>query len=324
MLVIAASLIALGASQSQECVYRVGYSPLELNLESLRGQRYTLNTPDGTEWMYSPCQNAYPCSHAGVTTQAMVDHSPYGIQECFTWAQFDTTIQPFYNFNVASWIFNYSNGEPCPTTNQVNRTATIIWTCEPDHATPRFVDSYEYDECNVMLELKWAGACAPPPPPNEFCEFKSGIFGGPTLNLSSIRGSIFSLTQQDRNGNPYTYEFSPCANSITCYSSTSGYSKQVMADIRDSGKQCAKYLAVWSGDAQPFYDRTIFGQDYWDFFWMDGEECSTGGPLEVLNVRYYCNPSIATLNITKAYENGPCQFRIEIDTNLACRNASDS
>eukprot|EP01084_Bolivina_argentea_P041323 76247_1 len=126
--------------------------------------------------------------------------------------------------------------------------------------------------------MKCSVASAQPQPPNDFCEFKSGIFGGPTLNLSSIRGSIFSLTQQDRNGNPYTYEFSPCANIITCYSSTSGYSKQVMSDIRDSGKQCEKYLAVWSGDAQPFYDLTIFGQDYWDFFWMDGHECGAGVP----------------------------------------------
>jgi len=324
MLFLIASFLSFGSAQEQECLYRIGYSPIELNLESLKGQRYTYHAADNSEWMYSPCLNAYPCSHDGITVQAMVDHSPVGINECFPWAQFNASTQPFYDFAVASFIFNYSNGEPCPDGKQINRTTTILWTCEPEDATPRFADAYEYDQCNVLIEMKWAGACAPSPPPNDECYFKSGLIGGPKLNLTTVKGQIFSLTETDRNGHLYSYEFSPCANSITCYSAKSGYSKNVMSDIRDSGKQCAKYLAVWSGDAQPFYDRTIFGQDYWDFFWMDGEECGEGGPLEILNARYYCNPRVPTLNITRAYENGPCQFRIEIDSNLACRNASDS
>ena len=95
-----------------------------------------------------------------------------------------------------------------------------------------------------------------------------------------------------------------------------------MSEINDPTGQCVKFLGVWSGDVIPFYDRTIFGQDYWDFFWADGEECGEGGPLEILNVRYYCNPDIAGAKIREAKGAGPCQFRIEIDTNLACYNAS--
>lgn len=95
-----------------------------------------------------------------------------------------------------------------------------------------------------------------------------------------------------------------------------------MSEINDPTGQCIKFLGVWSGDVIPFYDRTIFGQDYWDFFWADGEECGVGGPLEILNVRYYCNPKIIGAQIIKAAGSGPCQFRIEIDTNLACHNTS--
>ena len=68
----------------------------------------------------------------------------------------------------------------------------------------------------------------------------------------------------------------------------------------------------------PFYDRTIVGQNYWNFFWADGEECGEGGPIELLNVRYYCNSDIDGARIIKAAGVGPCQFRIEIETNLAC------
>ena len=93
-----------------------------------------------------------------------------------------------------------------------------------------------------------------------------------------------------------------------------------MAEINDPEGKCIKFLGVWSGDAIPFYDRTIFGDDYWDFFWVDGEECSTGGPLENLNVRYYCSPSTIGATIRSARGVGPCAFRIEIDSQLACAN----
>lgn len=318
-----ASSVAL-SSAYEDCVYRIGYSPIELDLYSLKGQRYTFTGSDSREWMYSPCQNAFPCSHDGVSVDAMVDHSPIGVNECFPWATYDLTVQPFYDGTLGSFLFNYSNGESCPQSGQVNRSVNIIWTCDTNDATPRFADAYEYDECNVFMEMKWAGACFAPPPPNDECTFKSGLFGGPHLDLSSVKGEKFGLTQLNNAGHAYTYEFTPCSNGIECDSAKSGHSAMVMADIRDSGAQCAKYLGVWSGDSQPFYDRTVFGQDYWDFFWINGEECGEGGPLEVLNVRYYCNPKVPRLNITKAYENGPCQFRIEIDSNLACKNATQS
>merc|ERR1712087_1071489 len=174
------------------------------------------------------------------------------------------------------FVFNYSNGELCPNSAQENRTTTIIWTCDAERGTPVMVDAYNYDECNVLIELKWEGACTAPNPPNEKCEFQSGLIGGPRLNLSSVQGNVYTLSEKNQNGQNIYYEFSPCSNAITCYSAQSGYSYPVMADIRDNGKQCAKYLGVWSGDAQPFYDRTVFGQDYWDFFWMNGEECGEG------------------------------------------------
>jgi len=320
---VLASTVAL-SNAYEDCVYRVGNSPIELDLYALRGQKYTFYASDNQQWRYSPCQSAYACSHDGQTVNAMVDHSPDGINECFTWATYDEAVQPFFDATLGSFFFNYSNGETCPQPAQAMRSTNIIWTCDVDDATPRFVDAYEYDECNVFIEMKWSGACFAPPPPNEECEFRSGLFGGPHLNLSTVKGQKFQLTQINNVGRAYVTEFTPCANGITCESAQSGHSATVMADVRDSGNQCAKYLGVWSGDSQPFYDRTIFGQDYWDFFWINGEECGEGGPLEVLNVRYYCNPAVKTLNITKAYENGPCQFRIDIDSNLACKNASQA
>merc|ERR1712129_590386 len=59
------------------------------------------------------------------------------------------------------------------------------------------------------------------------------------------------------------------------------------------------------------------------FSWINGEQSGEGGPLEILNTRYYCNPRISSLLITKAYSNGPCQFRIEIDSKLACVNETN-
>ena len=44
----------------------------------------------------------------------------------------------------------------------------------------------------------------------------------------------------------------------------------------------------------------------------------------MLNVRYYCNPKIAGAQIIKAGGSGPCQFRIEVETDLACSNISDT
>merc|ERR1712013_806665 len=114
--------------------------------------------------------------------------------------------------------------------------------------------------------------CFAPPPPNEECEFRSGLFGGPSLNLSTVKGHKYQLTQINNVGRAYVTEFTPCANGITCESAQSSHSATVMADVR-----------------------------------------------------YYCNPSVKnTLNITKAYENGPCQFRIDIDTNFACKNATQA
>eukprot|EP00483_Globobulimina_turgida_P008914 UN08932 len=137
-------LLLLLTNAQEDCVYRVGYSPIELNLQSLRGQRYNFNDADNSEWMYSPCQDGFQCSHDGITVNAMVDHSPIGINECFPWATFNASIQPFYDFGIAAWIFNYSNGEPCPNGSQINRTTTILWTCEPEDATPRFADAFNY------------------------------------------------------------------------------------------------------------------------------------------------------------------------------------
>eukprot|EP01083_Nonionella_stella_P226914 805399_1 len=314
-----AALLTLSNAQS-DCIYRFGVA--ELNLYSLLGRKYIFqDAEDQSIWAYTPCASSMPCAHDGITQQAMVDHSPQGINECFTWATYNSSVYPFLDIGIESWIFNYSNGEPCRDGKQLNNTVTILWTCDENDATPRFVDVYRRDQCNVIFEIKWAGACYPPPPPNEACEFR---YGFQSLNLSSVKGQTFQLQETSNNGNKFTYEYTPCDNGIICESSTNGYSYKVMADIRDSGNQCAKYLGVWSGDVAPFYDRTIFGQDYWDFFWMNGEECGSGNPLELLNVRYYCNYQIPTLNITRAYGNGPCQFRIDIDTRFACSNVSNS
>eukprot|EP01083_Nonionella_stella_P222513 793937_1 len=319
MLFFVASLFALTNAQT-DCIYRFGPAA-ELNLQSLRGNRYRYNdAADQSIWEYTPCQSAMPCSNDGNTQQAMIDHSPQGINECRTWATYNDSIYPFLDIGIGSWIFNYSNGEPCRDGSQVNNTVTLLWTCDENDGTPRFADVYRRDSCNVIMEFKWAGACFPPPPPNEECFFRSGFV---SLNLSTVQGQYFSISETDNRGNQFKWEYTPCYNGQKCVSSTSGYSYEVMADIRDSGNQCFKYLAIWSGDVAPFYDRTVFGQDYWDFFWVNGEECGSGQPLQLLNVRYYCNPAIQTLNVTKAYENGPCQFRIEIDSRLACTNATD-
>mmetsp|Transcript_22818 Transcript_22818/g.20052 ORF Transcript_22818/g.20052 Transcript_22818/m.20052 type:complete len:351 (-) Transcript_22818:99-1151(-) len=314
MLALIASLFAVSNGQSSSnCVYRQG--GLELDLLAFKG-KFLSYEEDNFQWTYTICSDSLSCLHNSVSVNAMVEGHAVGINECHYWGIYNESTQPFYDFAVASWIFNYSNGEPCPDqSQQQNRTTTIAYNCNPLVQQPFIVDVFTFDGCNALIQVEWEGACQPAPPPNEHCEFR---YGFQTLNLSSIQGQ--SLTFTDDNN--LAWKFSPCSNNLNCTTSH-GTKLSVMSEVNDPSGQCIKFLGVWSGDVIPFYDRTIFGQDYWDFFWADGEECGEGGPLEILNVRYYCNPKIAGAQITKAGGSGPCQFRIEVDTNLACANASD-
>jgi hypothetical protein len=301
-------LTLLGLAVSQDCFYRFG--GLELDLNTIKGQslRYDGN---GGVYRYSVCTNQLACSAGSVSTSCMFSYHPDGINECFYLAQMNSTLQPFYDFQFASWIFNFSNGMPCSDPSQINHTTSIAWNCNPNQLQPRIRDVFHYDACNDFVEVEWEGACNPAPPPNERCEFRSGF---QSLNLSTIKGQKLSFT----DGYNRQWQLTPCANGLKCVTG-GGTSLNVMSEVADSTGQCIKYLGVWSGDSIPFYDRTIFGQDYWDFFWMDGQECGDGGPLEVLNVRYYCNSTVNGAAIRSAQPAGPpCQFRIEVDTNLAC------
>eukprot|EP01084_Bolivina_argentea_P134885 237789_1 len=314
MLFLVAFLLGLANGQSaSDCVYRQG--GLELDLYAFKGKILFQETST-TQWTYSVCSNSLNCVHGSNSVQAMVEGHATGINECHYFGQLNTTTQPFYDIAVATWFFNYSNGEPCPDGSQINRTTTIAYTCNPDAEQPFFSDVYEYDQCNVYLEIQWEGACQPAPPPNEHCEFR---YGFQSMNLSSIQGQTLSYT----DANNLQWQFSPCSNGLQCTSSH-GSELDVMSEIVDPEGKCIKFLGVWSGDVFPFYDRTIFGDDYWDFFWMDGEECSTGGPLENLNVRYYCAPNVVGAKIRSAGGVGPCAFRIEIDSQLACANFTEN
>lgn len=314
MLFFIASLLAVTNGQStSECVYKLG--GLTLDLYTVKGRALFYEELDYI-WSYTICTDGLKCVHNNVSFYAMVEGNPAGINECTGWSSFNTSVQPFYDFAVASWIFNYSNGESCPDQNQqINRTTQIAYNCNPLAEEPIIVDVFVFDECNALVQLEWEGACVPPTPANEHCEFYSGF---KFLNLSTIQGNVYSWT--DRND--LVWQFSPCANAFNC-TTAHGNHLQVMSEIEDPEGQCVKFLAVWSGDAIPFYDRTIFGQNYWDFFWIDGEECGEGGPLEVLNVRYYCNSTINGAEITRAYGYAPCAFRIDINTNLACDQQQD-
>eukprot|EP01083_Nonionella_stella_P142893 442944_1 len=303
-----------GASDS-DCVYTLSPLPNDkLNLSSFAGE-VLMYKGNNLQWTYSICSDSLQCIHNSDSQQAMVEMHPIGINECRSYGRYNSSVQPFYDFAIASWIFNYSNGEPCPDRNQQeNRTTAILWNCNPLLSKPFIVDAFEYDSCNVLVQIDWKGACVAETIPNERCIFHSGL---QSLDLSSIKGHV--LTYQDE-GN-LTWSFSPCDNKLECMTSH-GTKLSVMSQIEDQSGQCAKFLGVWSGDVIPFYERNVFGSNYWDFFWMDGEECGAGGPLQVLNVRYYCNPNAHTARITSAGGIGACQFRIEIDSHLACNNAS--
>lgn len=311
---ISALLGSANGQAASDCVYRHG--GLELDLYAFKG-RFLSYEEDNVQWTYTICTDSLSCVHDSNTVNAMVEAHQVGINECHYWSKYNISTQPFYDFAIATWIFNYSNGEPCPDQNQqLNRTTTIAYTCNPLVQQPVIVDIFQYDSCNALIQVDWEGACNPAPPPNEHCEFVSGF---QKLNLSTLQGTTLTYT----DSNNLAWRFSPCANKLNC-TTAHGSDIQVMSQIDDPTGQCIKFLGVWAGDAIPFYDRTVFGQNYWDFFWADGEECTEGGPTEVLNVRYYCNPAVDGAVITKAGGVGPCQFRIEIDTKFACSNATDS
>jgi len=303
--------IGLAHSQSNsDCVYRQGPG-LELDLSSFKGRELFYSSADDIQYSYTICSNKLKCEHESVSVDAMVEAHRDGINECHYIGIYNETIQPFYDFGIASWIFNYSNGEPCGDQNQqLNTSTTIAFNCQPLAEEPVIVDVLRFDTCNALIQMEWQGACQPAPPPNEECKFKQGF---QSLDLSSLKGNTLTYTDE----NKLAWQFSPCSNKLNCTTSH-GYNLEVMSKVSDPTGQCIKFLGVWSGDVIPFYDRTVVGQNYWDFFWADGEECGEGGPIEILNVRYYCNADISGAEIIKAYGNGPCQFRIEIDTNLAC------
>ena len=76
-----------------------------------------------------------------------------------------------------------------------------------DADEPYFVDVYEYDACNVLIQMEWEGACNPAPPPNEECEFYSGF---QFLNLSTIKGQTLDYV----DSNDAKWLFTPCANGL--------------------------------------------------------------------------------------------------------------
>jgi len=295
---------------SSDCVYRPG-GGLELDLSSFKGREYFFNADNGIAYSYTICANSLQCDRDSKTVNAMVEAHRDGINECHYIGIYNETVQPFYDFGIASWVFNYSNGEPCGDQNQqLNTTTTIAFNCQPLAEEPVLVDVLVFDNCNALLQMEWQGACAPVPPPNEECKFKQGF---QSLDLSSLKGKTLTYT----DSNKLAWQFSPCSNKLNCTTSH-GYELEVMSKVSDPTGQCIKFLGVWSGDVIPYYDHTVFGDNYWEFFWADGEECGEGGPIQILNVRYYCNSDIAGAEIIKAGGVGPCQFRIEIETDLAC------
>jgi hypothetical protein len=309
MLFVAISLLAVVAYGQFPCQYVAGPF-LSLDLYTLKGN-FLNYEGDGGRFHYTPCADGLQCMHNSVIVEAMLDGFTDGINECHYLAQWDPTVQPFYDFAIGTWIFNFSNGEPCRVpTEQLNTSVRIGWNCDPDATHARIVDVFRYDSCNTFVEVEWEGACNPAPPPNQLCEFRSAF---QTLNLSTIQGT--RLDYKDTHGNMWS--FTPCANGLQCRDQR-GTLQPVMADIEDPSTQCIKYLGVWSGDSIPFYDRTVIGQNYWDFFWMNGEQCGDGGPAQVLNARYYCNATVHGAVIREVRGTGPCEFIYEIDTDLAC------
>ena len=124
---------------------------------------------------------------------------------------------------------------------------------------PVLVDAYQYDTCNVLLQIEWQGACVIAPPDNDECVFSKGF---QSMNLSTIKGSTLTYT----DSNELAWRFSPCSNKLNCTTSH-GTDLEVMSQVNDPTGQCIKFLGVWSGDVVPFYERNIFGEPYWSFYW---------------------------------------------------------
>jgi len=301
-------LVGIVTSQVNNCIYKVG--PAELDLREYKGFTFRYEGNDGL-YFYAPCTNDLVCERDGITRSAMMDYYPEGINECIGIANFDSITQPAYDPFVATFFFNYTSNELCSYTNSplTNRSALFAWTCNEDINFPTIVDVNHYNPCEDYVEIQYVGACVPPPPPNEECIFRDA---GHVLNLTTIQGKNLRFTLN--NSNELVY--SPCANNFRC--DTAFGPANNMAEVIDDGGQCIKYLGIWSGDSQVYYDRTVFGQNYYEFFWINGQQCFEGGPNEVLNVRYYCANTSDTVIRSFGPAGPPCQFRIEIDSPLAC------
>ena len=96
MLAILATLLTVSNGQSSsDCVYRQGPG-LELDLLAFKGTLLSYEE-NNFEWTYSICTDSLNCVHDSVSTQAMVEGHPVGINECHYWGIYNVSTQPFYD-----------------------------------------------------------------------------------------------------------------------------------------------------------------------------------------------------------------------------------
>jgi len=144
------------------------------------------------------------------------------------------------------------------------------------------------------------------------CSYSSG---GKSLDLTSIKGSQYSIVNSTQGATIFKYIYSPCQDGVTC-TYKNGSSVKTMAS-QENNQQffCSAYLASYTTKVVPTYE-AIYNR--WFFNFSNGAPAKPSCPVRYFYVYFYCNASSTTTVAVTAGEPKACTYTFSLSSCLAC------
>eukprot|EP01084_Bolivina_argentea_P072702 131997_1 len=144
------------------------------------------------------------------------------------------------------------------------------------------------------------------------CQWQSSD-GKHVLNISSIKGKSFSITDGDNMKLVYVY--SPCANTMLCDSDDSIDDIYAMLYLMDvESFECYTYFAIYeNGKIEPHYNEEL---KMWQFVYTNGKLC--GGFECIFIVNWICDQASEIPQIVKINQDEQCVYVMDINSTFAC------
>ena len=140
MSILIFTLIAIGYSQKNICMYTANDGKYTLNLTEISDWTLEYQSP-GRFFYYSPCRNGVRCEQGATAWYGnTVENDPKGNQ-CLHYLSIDHKESAQYSFIGAAWRFSFSDGELCDQTQQP-RTASIYYHCnDVNNQSPAYLET---------------------------------------------------------------------------------------------------------------------------------------------------------------------------------------